>query len=95
MTDPQRVAKDEPERIVLSNIQEFGWHAVNIIEDDGCPPWTFTIGLYEGSSSGRAVRASCPRSTTAAQRRDSGPPPGFSGLEPSNPLSLLCDKEIQ
>jgi uncharacterized protein (DUF1810 family) len=29
---------------------------------------------------GRAVRASCPRSTTAAQRRDSGPPPGFFGL---------------
>jgi hypothetical protein len=47
MTDPRRIAKDEPERIVLNNISEFGWHAVNIIEDDGCPPWTFTIGLYE------------------------------------------------
>jgi hypothetical protein len=47
MTDPRRIAKDEPERIVLSNIQEFGWHAVNVIEDDGHPPWSFTIGLYE------------------------------------------------
>jgi hypothetical protein len=46
-TNPQRTARDEPERIVLNNIQEFGWHAVNIIEDNGCPPWTFTIGLYE------------------------------------------------
>jgi hypothetical protein len=47
MTNPQRVAKDEPERIVLSNIREFGWHCVNVIEDDGHPPWTYTIGLYE------------------------------------------------
>jgi hypothetical protein len=46
-TNPQRTARDEPERIVLNNIQEFGWHAVNVIEDNGCPPWTFTIGLYE------------------------------------------------
>jgi len=47
MKNPQRIAKDEPEKIVLANISEFGWHAVNIIEDNGCPPWTFTIGLYE------------------------------------------------
>ena len=47
MSNPQRVAKDEPERIVLNNINEFGWHAVNVIEDDGHPPWSFTIGLYE------------------------------------------------
>jgi Domain of unknown function (DUF4262) len=47
MTNPQPVAKDEPERIVLSNIAEFGWHCVNVIEDDGHPPWSFTIGLFE------------------------------------------------
>jgi hypothetical protein len=47
MTNPQPVAKDEPERIVLSNIAEFGWHCVNVIEDDGQPPWSFSIGLYE------------------------------------------------
>jgi Domain of unknown function (DUF4262) len=47
MTNPQRIAKDELEKIVLSNINEFGWHCVNIVEDDGCPPWSFTIGLYE------------------------------------------------
>lgn len=44
MTNPQRIPKDEPERIVLSNIQEFGWHCVNVIEDDGHPPWSLTIG---------------------------------------------------
>jgi hypothetical protein len=47
MTSTQRAARDEPERIVLHNIAEFGWHCVNIIEDDGHPPWSFTIGLYE------------------------------------------------
>jgi hypothetical protein len=31
MTQPQRTPKDEPERIVVSNIAEYGWHAV--IED--------------------------------------------------------------
>jgi hypothetical protein len=47
MTNPQRAARDEPERIVLANIAEYGWHAVNVVEDNGCPPWTFTIGLFE------------------------------------------------
>ena len=47
MNNPQPIASDEPERIVLSNIQQFGWHCVNVIEDDGYPPWSFTIGLYE------------------------------------------------
>jgi hypothetical protein len=32
---------------VISNINDFGWHAVNVIEDDGHPPWTYTIGFYE------------------------------------------------
>ena len=47
MSSLQPVAKDEPERIVLSNIAEYGWHCVNVLEDDGHPPWSFTIGLYE------------------------------------------------
>jgi hypothetical protein len=69
MNSPRRAATDEPERIVLANIAEYGWHCVNVLEDDGNP-----------SPSGRAVRASCPRSTTAAQRRDSGPPHGLRPL---------------
>lgn len=47
MNNPQRTPKDDPEKIVLSNIAEYGWHCVNVIEDDGQPPWSFTIGLYE------------------------------------------------
>jgi hypothetical protein len=40
------------------------------------------------SSSGRAIRAFCPRSTTANQRRAFGSPPGFSPKAASNPLRL-------
>jgi hypothetical protein len=47
MSSSQPVAKDDPERIVLSNIAEYGWHCVNVVDDDGHPPWSFTIGLYE------------------------------------------------
>ena len=59
MTNPQRIANDELERQVFSNINDFGWHALNVIEDDGHPPWTFTIGFYalpfgEGSGFGTA-----------------------------------------
>jgi hypothetical protein len=39
-TNPQRSAKDELERRIIHNINDFGWHAVNVIEDDGHPPWT-------------------------------------------------------
>jgi len=47
MAQPQRSGTDDLERIVLSNINEFGWHAVNVIEDDGHPPWSYTIGFHE------------------------------------------------
>ena len=47
MSKPQLRADNTLDRIVISNIAEFGWHAVNIIEDDDHPPWTYTIGLYE------------------------------------------------
>jgi hypothetical protein len=47
MENPQRVGTDELERQVICNISEYGWHCVNVVEDDGHPPWSFTIGLYE------------------------------------------------
>jgi hypothetical protein len=37
-------------------------------------------------SVGRAIRASCPRPTPAAQRRDSGPPSGSRSHTPADPL---------
>jgi Domain of unknown function (DUF4262) len=47
MNQPQRVTRDDLEKIVISNINEYGWHCVNVIEDDSHPPWSYTIGLYE------------------------------------------------
>jgi Domain of unknown function (DUF4262) len=47
MNDPQHATRDDLEKIVVSNINEFGWHAINVIEDDGHPPWSYSIGLFE------------------------------------------------
>jgi hypothetical protein len=47
MTQPQQYTRDDLGKIVTSNVNEFGWHCVNVIEDDGHPPWSYTIGLYE------------------------------------------------
>ena len=47
MTNAQRIGTDDLERQVIHNISDFGWHAVNVIEDDGHPPWTYSIGFHE------------------------------------------------
>jgi hypothetical protein len=47
MSQPQHYFRDDLTKIVTTNVCDYGWHGVNVIEDDGCPPWTFTIGLYE------------------------------------------------
>lgn len=44
---PQRVGTDDGERKVIADIEKFGWHCAHILEENGEPPWTFTIGLYE------------------------------------------------
>jgi len=35
------------ERKVIADIEEFGWHSMDVLEDIGHAPWTFTIGFYE------------------------------------------------
>lgn len=47
MTKPLRTGNDLAESKVLADIAEYGWHAMHVVEDDGHPPWTFTIGLYD------------------------------------------------
>ena len=42
-----RLGADFGERKVLADVAEYGWHCMNVLEDDGHPPWSFTIGLYE------------------------------------------------
>ena len=39
-------ADDPAEQRVLDNVAEYGWHCVNILEEKGSPPWTFSIGFY-------------------------------------------------
>jgi hypothetical protein len=85
VTNPQRVGKDEPERIVLSNINEYGWHCVNVIEDNGCPPWTFSIGLYETWQHPELIVIGRSRATahkmleSIATQIEDGDPPSSSG----------------
>jgi Domain of unknown function (DUF4262) len=47
MNQPKQFTRDDLEKIVIANINEYGWHCVNVIEDDGHPPWSYTIGLYD------------------------------------------------
>jgi hypothetical protein len=96
MTKPQRVAKDEPERIVLSNIREFGWHCVNVIEDDGHPPWSFTIGFYETWNHPELIVIGRSRATahhilqTIATQIENGDSPNLADPEPSILLGMRC-----
>jgi hypothetical protein len=47
MTRPQRLTHADLDKIVVNNVNEFGWHCVNVIEDDNRSPWSYTIGLCE------------------------------------------------
>jgi hypothetical protein len=66
MATPQRATRADLEKIVIGNIAEFGWHCVNVIESI-----LRLAGLFV---------LPCTRPAPAAQRRDSGPPPGLRPL---------------
>ncbi len=42
-----RVGSDATERKVLADVKVFGWHCLNIFEEDDQPPFTFSIGFHE------------------------------------------------
>jgi hypothetical protein len=42
-----RIGSDDAERKVLSDVAEYGWHCLNILEEDGYAPFSFSIGFYE------------------------------------------------
>ena len=96
MSNAQRATRDEPERIVLSNISEFGWHCVNVIEDDGHPPWSFTIGLFETWDHpeliviGRSRATSHEMLKTLATQIEDGDPPNLADREPYPLLGIPC-----
>jgi len=96
MNSPQRIAKDEPEKIVLSNIAEYGWHCVNIVEDDGQPPWSFTIGLYESYAHPELIIIGRSRATsyeilkTLADDIELNDPPNLTNPEGHLLLGMKC-----
>jgi hypothetical protein len=47
MTQPQCTGGDCAEQKILADLNEYGWHCMNVVEDDGHPPWTYTIGFFE------------------------------------------------
>jgi hypothetical protein len=96
MANPLRSPRDEPERIVLSNIAEYGWHAVNVIEDDGHPPWSFTIGLYETWNHPELIVIGRSRATAhkmlecLATQIENGSAPDFADHDPYPLLGIPC-----
>ena len=38
---------DGSDRKLLSDIDRVGWHVVMILEEDGTPGWSFSVGLFE------------------------------------------------
>jgi hypothetical protein len=96
MTDSQRTTKDEPERIVLANVNEFGWHCVNVVEDDNHPPWSYSIGLYETWNHpelmviGRSRATSYEMLNTLATQIENGDPPNLRNLDPYPILGIPC-----
>jgi hypothetical protein len=107
MSQPERITRDYLDKIVVANINEFGWHCVNVIEDDGHPPWSILrlAGLFVPL----ALRYPCfaavqPSGPCLGVRRHAAhpctrPAPGAQRRDSGpphglRPLSLPCDKEI-
>jgi hypothetical protein len=96
MSNVQRVVKDDLERQVIHNIAEYGWHAVNIVEDNGCPPWTFTIGLYETWEHPELIIIGRSRATSHAMLKvvaddiEANDPPNLTDPNGSLILGMKC-----
>jgi hypothetical protein len=42
----KRIGTDDAERKVIADVERFGWHCVNVLEESGDPPWSFSVGFY-------------------------------------------------
>lgn len=58
------VGKNDSERKVLADVEEFGWHCVHIHTEHGLPEFTFTVGLYRSFTHPELIIFGLP-STTA------------------------------
>jgi hypothetical protein len=97
MATPQRYTRDDLGKIVLANINEFGWHCVNVVEDDAHPPWSYTIGLYETWEHPELIIVGILRLAGPFTRPCVRPAPASQACEPDSPsglrpLALSCAK---
>jgi hypothetical protein len=37
---------DEDERKLVSDVETYGWHVINVLEDDAGPPFSYSVGLH-------------------------------------------------
>lgn len=42
MAEPESPA----DRKLLADVEEFGWHVINVLEDEEGPPFSYTVGLF-------------------------------------------------
>ena len=85
MTAIQRpTGSDHHEKLLLANIDEFGWHCVNVSEHDGHPPWAYTIGLYHSWNEAEFIIIGRSRATSGrilhelAARSEAGEAPNLA-----------------
>lgn len=47
MTDHDPRCEGIDDAKLLADVEEYGWHVVNILEKDDTPGWAFSVGLHE------------------------------------------------
>jgi hypothetical protein len=45
MTSALPTPEDDGDRTLLADVENHGWHVVNVAQDDATPGWCFTVGL--------------------------------------------------
>lgn len=96
MNHPQRTGHDLAERKLLADIAEYGWHCMNVLEDDGHPPWSFTIGFRETWRYRELIFIGRSRATThemlstIADELDANRHPDLSDPDPYIVLGIPC-----
>jgi hypothetical protein len=96
MTHSKRLAADLGEQKILADINEYGWSSMNVVEDDGHPPWTFTIGLYETCTHpeliivGRSRATAHEMLTAVATEIEHGRPPDLPDPDAYLLLGMTC-----
>ena len=46
---------DNPDRRLLRDVRDSGWHVVLVPEEDGTPGWAFSVGLYSSFSAPEVI----------------------------------------